>query len=48
MKGLGGFHLACDGLNETAVSILRERKKRPFNPLAVMINNIETVKKYCT
>ena len=47
IKGLGGFHLACDGLNETSVSNLRERKKRPFKPLAVMIKNIETVKKYC-
>ncbi|MBX4267757.1 carbamoyltransferase HypF [Clostridium estertheticum] len=47
IKGLGGFHLACDGLNETSVSNLRERKKRPFKPLAVMMKNIETVKKYC-
>ncbi|MBW9172176.1 carbamoyltransferase HypF [Clostridium estertheticum] len=47
IKGLGGFHLACDGLNETSVSKLRERKKRPFKPFAVMMKNIEIVKKYC-
>ena len=47
VKGLGGFHLACDGLNETAVSNLRKRKKRLFKPLAVMIKDIETVEKYC-
>ena len=47
IKGLGGFHLACDGLNENSVHNLRERKKRPFKPLAVMIKDIETVNKYC-
>ena len=47
IKGLGGFHLACDGMNETSVGKLRDRKKRPFKPLAVMVKDIETVKKYC-
>lgn len=48
IKGIGGFHLACDGLNEISVGNLREKKKRPFKPLAVMMRDIETVKSYCT
>ncbi len=40
VKGLGGFHLICDGRNPEAVERLRSRKEREEKPLAVMVANV--------
>ncbi|MFH0768199.1 MAG: carbamoyltransferase HypF [Chloroflexota bacterium] len=47
IKGLGGFLLACDATSEASVNLLRQRKRRPFKPLAIMVSTIEEAKKHC-
>ena len=47
IKGLGGFHLACDATNKEAVTELRKRKKRSDKPFALMAFDTQTILKHC-
>jgi hydrogenase maturation protein HypF len=47
IKGLGGFHLACDATNTQSVTELRNRKLRVDKPFAVMMPDCETVEQHC-
>ncbi len=47
IKGLGGFHLACDATDTSAVVELKRRKGRPHKPLAVMFANVEQLRAHC-
>ncbi|TFB08713.1 carbamoyltransferase HypF [Candidatus Atribacteria bacterium MT.SAG.1] len=47
IKGLGGFHLACDATNNEVVTKLRLLKNREAKPFAIMSFNLEKIKQYC-
>ena len=46
IKGLGGFHLSVDALNNKAVKRLREHKRRDHKPFAMMAASIQNIKEY--
>ncbi|MEO6747673.1 MAG: acylphosphatase, partial [Caldimonas sp.] len=47
IKGIGGYHLACAAGREDVVATLRERKRRPAKPFAVLARDLAMVERFC-
>ncbi|MCP4340414.1 MAG: carbamoyltransferase HypF, partial [Desulfobulbaceae bacterium] len=47
IRGMGGFHLSVSACSPEAVALLRERKRRPDKPLAIMVSSVEMAKRFC-
>lgn len=46
IKGIGGYHLACDAASQAATTALRTRKQRPDQPFAVMVRDLATARRF--